>query len=92
MGKTRIATYAGLWQTAVTYLSPLNKSSAIRINNQVDHLSMFSNKEDGNIIIYIDFGEGFNNVTNFIWPYLHQFFNDSHSLNGYRKPLKRPFN
>ena len=30
-------------------------------------------------------------VTNFIWPYLHQFFNDSHSLNGYRKPLKRPF-
>ena len=31
-------------------------------------------------------------VTNFIWPYLHQFFNDSHSLNSYRKPLKRPFN
>ena len=30
-------------------------------------------------------------VTNFIWPYLHQFFIDSHSLNGYRKPLKRPF-
>jgi len=30
-------------------------------------------------------------VTNFIRPYLHQFFNDSHSLNGYRKPLKRPF-
>ena len=29
-------------------------------------------------------------VTNFIWPYLHQFFDDSHSLNGYRKPLKRP--
>ena len=31
-------------------------------------------------------------VTNFIQPYLHQFFDDSHSLNGYRKPLKRPFN
>jgi len=31
-------------------------------------------------------------VTNFIWPYLHQFFIDSHSLNGYGKPLKRPFN
>jgi len=31
-------------------------------------------------------------VTNFIWPYLHQFFIDSHSLNGYRKPLKGPFN
>jgi len=31
-------------------------------------------------------------VTNFIWPYLHQFFNDSHGLNSYRKPLKRPFN
>ena len=30
-------------------------------------------------------------VTNFIWPYLHQFFNDSHSLNSYRKLSKRPF-
>jgi len=30
-------------------------------------------------------------VTNFIWLYLHQFFIDSHSLNGYGKPLKRPF-
>ena len=32
-----------------------------------------------------------NLVTNFIWPYLHQFFDDSHGLNGYGKPLKRPF-
>jgi len=31
-------------------------------------------------------------VTNFIQPYLHQFFIDSHGLNSYRKPLKRPFN
>ena len=30
-------------------------------------------------------------VTNFIWPYLHQFFDNSHGLNGYGKPLKRPF-
>jgi len=30
-------------------------------------------------------------VTSFIWPYLHQFFIDSHGLNGYGKPLKRPF-
>ena len=30
-------------------------------------------------------------ITNFIWPYLHQFFIDSYSLNGYRKLLKRPF-
>jgi len=30
-------------------------------------------------------------VTNFIRPYLHQFFDDSHSLNGYGKPLRRPF-
>jgi len=34
----------------------------------------------------------YDSVTNFIRPYLHQFFDDSHSLNGYRKPLKRPFN
>ena len=30
-------------------------------------------------------------VTNFIWPYLYQFSIDSHGLNGYGKPLKRPF-
>jgi len=30
-------------------------------------------------------------VTNFIWSYLHQFFDNSHGLNGYGKPLKRPF-
>jgi len=30
-------------------------------------------------------------VINFIWPYLHQFFDDSHCLNGTQKPLKRPF-
>jgi len=30
-------------------------------------------------------------VTNFIQPYLHQFFDNSHSLNGTQKPLKRPF-
>jgi len=30
-------------------------------------------------------------VINFIRPYLHQLSIDSHSLNGYGKPLKRPF-
>ena len=34
---------------------------------------------------------GGNNIINFIQPYLYQFFNDSHSLNGTQKPLKRPF-
>ena len=34
---------------------------------------------------------GLASVTNFIQLYLHQFFIDSHSLNGYGKPLKRPF-
>ena len=28
---------------------------------------------------------------NFIWPYLHQFFNNSHGLNSCEKPLKIPF-
>jgi len=27
-------------------------------------------------------------ITNFIQPYLHQFFDDSHSLKGYKKPSK----
>jgi len=31
-------------------------------------------------------------VTNFIRPYLHQFSINSHGLNGYGKPFKRPFN
>jgi len=31
-------------------------------------------------------------VTNFIWSYLHQFFDDSHGLETSLKPLKRPFN
>jgi len=30
-------------------------------------------------------------VTNFIWPYLHQFFDDSHGLKASVKPLRRPF-
>jgi len=30
-------------------------------------------------------------VTNFIWPYLHQFFDYSHGLKTSLKPLKRPF-
>ena len=30
-------------------------------------------------------------ITNFIWPYLHQIFDDSHGLNGFQKLLKRPF-
>jgi len=30
-------------------------------------------------------------VTNFIRPYFHQLFNDSHVLNGYRNPSKKTF-
>ena len=30
-------------------------------------------------------------VTNFIWPYLHQFFDDSHGLKASLKPLRIPF-
>jgi len=33
----------------------------------------------------------FSFVTNFIQSYLHQFFDNSHGLNGYEKPSKRPF-
>jgi len=31
-------------------------------------------------------------LSQFIWLYLHQFFDDSHGLKGYGKPSKRPFN
>ena len=30
-------------------------------------------------------------VTNFIWPYLHQIFDDSHGLNGFQKLFSRAF-
>jgi len=30
-------------------------------------------------------------VTNFIWSYLYQFFDDSHGLKASLKPLRRPF-
>jgi len=30
-------------------------------------------------------------VTNFIWSYLHQIFDDSHGLRASLKPLRRPF-
>jgi len=30
-------------------------------------------------------------ITNFIWSYLHQFFDNSHGLKASLKPLKRPF-
>jgi len=43
--------------------------------------------EDHSLPIVID-GEP---VTNFIRPYLHQFFDDSHGLKASLKPLKRPF-
>jgi len=42
-------------------------------------------------LITEDYIHHFGDVTNFIRPYLHQFFIDSHGLNGYGKPLKRPF-
>jgi len=31
-------------------------------------------------------------ITNFIWIYFQQFFNNFYSLNGTEKPLKRPSN
>jgi len=51
-------------------------------------LSLSIDNVDVNKIVRFDSKEG---VTNFIQPYLHQFFDDSHGLNGYGKPLKRPF-
>ena len=37
------------------------------------------------------YGRNDSDVTNFIRPYLHQISINSHGLNGYGKPLKRPF-
>ena len=43
--------------------------------------------------VFLFYIEGSENlaVTNFIQPYLHQFFNDFYSLNDAKKPLRRPF-
>ena len=62
----------------------------------LDHIPSFftkmsENKTQAKNPQYNTLWKQFNCVTNFIWPYLHQFFDDSHGLNGYGKPLKRPF-
>jgi len=38
-----------------------------------------------------EYGKEAEDVTNFIQPYLHQFFDDSHGLKASLKPLRRPF-
>jgi len=40
---------------------------------------------------FIEFSLSTQTVTNFIQPYLHQFFNNSHGLKASLKPLRRPF-
>jgi len=44
---------------------------------------------EGIVVVYLD---DILIVTNFIWPYPHQFFINYYGYNGYGKPLKRPFN
>ena len=60
-----------------------------KLTEKVDKLSEQINKPRKRVLRIIEPKES---VTNFIQPYLYQFFNDSHGLNGYRKPSKRPFN
>jgi len=42
--------------------------------------------------VYVPKDDKLRAVTNFIWPYLHQFFDNFYSLKGYGKPSERPFN
>ena len=60
-----------------------------KLTEKVDKLSEQINKPRKRVLRIIEPKES---VTNFIQPYLYQFFNDSHGLNGYRKPSKRPVN
>jgi len=46
---------------------------------------------NNNLAILPSYNKQSINVTKFIWPYLYQFFNNSHGLNSYGKPSKRPF-
>ena len=62
----------------------LNSSSELAFLTAEDHGNTHLSSVEAMILI-----EG---VTNFIQPYLHQFFDDSHGFNGIWKPLKRPFN
>ena len=63
-------------------------------NEDIDALDYEGQQnKDGNGDLNVDrnMQENILSVTNFIQPYLHQFSIDSHGLNGYGKPLKRPF-
>jgi len=41
--------------------------------------------------VYVPKDDKLRAVTNFIWSYLYQFFDNFHSLKGYEKPSKRSF-
>ena len=70
------------------YCSPLCLFSMTPLcSHDSHHLSVLYTSEHNHVILL----HLYTPVTNFIQPYLHQFFDDSHGLNGYGKPLKRPF-
>jgi len=55
-------------------------------------MCVVSEKDDLRLVLTLYYNlEPYMSVINFIWPYLNQFFDDSHSLNSYGKPLKRHF-
>ena len=41
--------------------------------------------------VYVPKDDKLRAVTNFIWPYFYQFFDNFHSLKGYEKPSKISF-
>jgi len=43
------------------------------------------------LLYYVQWSGYESTVTNFIWSYLRQFFDDSHGLKTSLKPLRRPF-
>ena len=86
------------------YYSPLHLSSMmLPYCHDITFLSSIPFGHDYVIMLYLhtllllDVSQPLNwlsstlNVTNFIRPYLHQFFDYSHGLKASLKPFKRPF-
>ena len=86
---------------AFDFLIFSNKSTSFIITS-VTYIALTSNHSlFNNVLFSLSFSTPFYQfgcllklpaVTNFIWSYLHQFFDDSHGLKASLKPLRRPFN
>jgi len=75
----------------INYPRTRGKERVKRIEAISNTVKAFVDVLDRALKVGLLFRSKFRSVTNFIWPYLHQFSKDSHGLNSIQKPSKQPF-